>query len=299
MPNTLAHLGVQGLATRTLLRDADLKWVYVGCVIPDIPWIVQRATKVLPVAVDLYDLRLYSVVQATLGFCLLLSFALAMLSARFWRSFTILALNSFLHLFLDALQVKWANGVHFLAPFSWRLTCFELFWPESVPTYFLTAFGLIYLVVNWRPSIRFPFDVKIRPFTRIYMLIVLIAIYFILPFFLLNGPKEANNHFVKTLSSRNDRSGSYVELDRVIYVPKPSGDVLGTFAKEEIRVEGIKLDHSASVSVRGTFVGTDLIRVSEKHVHARWFRSGASYMGLGLVGLLWSILLIKSVPKAK
>jgi hypothetical protein len=42
VPNALAHLGVQGVATRALLRDADLKWVYIGCIIPDIPWILQR-----------------------------------------------------------------------------------------------------------------------------------------------------------------------------------------------------------------------------------------------------------------
>ena len=42
MPNTLGHLGVQGFATRCLYKDAHLGWVYVGCVLPDFPWIVQR-----------------------------------------------------------------------------------------------------------------------------------------------------------------------------------------------------------------------------------------------------------------
>ena len=45
MPNTLAHLCVQGIATRSLIKDADLKWIYTGCVIPDVPWILQRVIR--------------------------------------------------------------------------------------------------------------------------------------------------------------------------------------------------------------------------------------------------------------
>ena len=47
MPNTLAHLGVQALVTRTLLPRAELRWIALGCVIPDLPWIAQRALRTL------------------------------------------------------------------------------------------------------------------------------------------------------------------------------------------------------------------------------------------------------------
>ena len=75
MPNTLAHLGVQSLATRALIRDSDLKWIYLGCIVPDLPWTLNRLVKTTVPSVDLYDLRLYVIVQASLFFCLLLSFA--------------------------------------------------------------------------------------------------------------------------------------------------------------------------------------------------------------------------------
>ncbi len=39
MPNTLAHLAVQGLATRALLPRSDLKWIALGCVLPDLPFV--------------------------------------------------------------------------------------------------------------------------------------------------------------------------------------------------------------------------------------------------------------------
>ena len=42
MPNTLVHLGVQGLGNRLISTEIDLKWVFLGCIIPDLPWIVRR-----------------------------------------------------------------------------------------------------------------------------------------------------------------------------------------------------------------------------------------------------------------
>ena len=113
MPNTLAHFGIQGVATLVMLRQADPKWIFVGCIIPDVPWILQRIVR--PVITDpdlLYDLRLYTIAQASLICCLLLCGAFAVLSANPGRIFAILSLNSCFHLLLDAFQTKWGNGVH-------------------------------------------------------------------------------------------------------------------------------------------------------------------------------------------
>ncbi len=65
MPNTLAHLGVQGLTTRSLLKDADYKWIYLGCIIPDLPWILQRIVMYVYPGIDPYDLRLFVIIQST------------------------------------------------------------------------------------------------------------------------------------------------------------------------------------------------------------------------------------------
>jgi hypothetical protein len=75
-----------------------------------------------------------------------LSAAAALLAQAFWRTWAILGGNAVLHLILDAMQTKWGNGVHFLVPFSWDLTNWGLFWPESAVTYGLTAFGLGYIL---------------------------------------------------------------------------------------------------------------------------------------------------------
>jgi hypothetical protein len=287
MPNTLAHVGFQGLTTRALLRGADFKWIYVGCILPDLPWIFQRFVRAVFSGVDPYDLRLYVIVQSSLFFCLLLSFALATLSAHFWRTFAILGINSFLHLLLDAFQTKWANGVHFLAPFNWQLTNFGLFWPESFITYLFTGFGLAYFVWSWRVSVKIPLDLKWQPAIRGLALFALLTAYFATPLMLLDGPEKANNHFVKTFRTQKGRTGSYVEIDRVAYDDNASGGVIHTFAQEELNVDGMPLNSSSAVSVRGTFITQDRIRVKEYHVHAHLIRDSGSYLGLTLVALLW------------
>ncbi len=293
MPNTLAHLGVQGLTTRALLKDADYKWIYVGCIIPDLPWILQRVVASAYPSINPHDLRLYVIIQASFCFCLILSAAFAALSVNYWKAFAILCFNSFLHLFLDACQIKWANGVHFLAPFNWHLTNFGFFWPESLPTYILTIFGISYLVWNWRRAVVIPINITWRSAIRLFALIALAAGYFTLPFLLIDGPERADNHFVKTLRTHHDRPGQHIELDRNFYLHHQSGGVIRTFAGEELSVDGMKLEHPASVSVKGSFVTEDQIHVSQYHVHSNWFRNYSSYLGLFLVSILFIIALVR------
>ena len=82
MPNTIAHFAVNGLVTRRLLPAASLPLVYAGCVVPDLPWIAQRAINTLAPGADPYDVRLYCVNQASLVSCILFSAAAAVVFVR-------------------------------------------------------------------------------------------------------------------------------------------------------------------------------------------------------------------------
>jgi hypothetical protein len=295
MPNAIAHFGVQGLTTRFFLRDSDVKWIYLGCLVPDFSWIMQRFVLFFFPDVDGYDLRLYAVVQGSLLFCLIIGLALAALSTRTRRTFTILALNSFFHLILDACQIKWANGVHFLAPFSWQMTNFDLFWPESLPTHVLTLFGIVYVLYYWRSGFRCATNIRWRSAKRICAGTALVVVYFVAPFFFISGPEELDNHFVKTLRDRQERTGSYIEIDRNHFVHTPGGGVLRTFAGEELHVEGVEIDRSVLLSIRGTFITEDLVRVEEYHVHS-WIRDGSSYLGVLIFSLLWFSSILGEKP---
>lgn len=287
MPNTLVHFGVQGAINRGLKRDIDLRWVFLGCVIPDIPWILQRVVKLVVPGVDLYSLRLYAIVQATLLASLLLCAALAAVSSRPRLVFVILASNTLLHLLLDATQTKWANGVHLFAPVSWQLTSFGLFWPENPLIDVLTAAGLVLAVWYLLAARKPPVELSLRP-ARLVLFSLFLAAYYLLPFQLIDGPAEADNHSVRTLRSAAERTGSAVAFDRNRYVPDDSGGgVLTTFAREQIRLTGELPGSAGRLSVRGTFIDPQTVRVDEWHLHVTWFRDGASYLGLTLLVLVW------------
>ncbi|HSO09252.1 MAG TPA: hypothetical protein VLR45_04640, partial [Desulfoprunum sp.] len=125
MPNTLCHIALQAPVHRAALSDKVLPWVVAGCIIPDIPWILLRTALALGMAAP-YTIRLYTTIQASLLFCTLFSAFLAQFSRRPAATFAILSGNCLFHLLLDATQVKWANGVHLLAPFDWTAQQFHL-----------------------------------------------------------------------------------------------------------------------------------------------------------------------------
>jgi hypothetical protein len=287
MPNMLAHIGVQGIATRTLIRDADLRWVLLGCLLPDFPWILQRLGQTFMPGLNPYDLRLYAIGQASLAACLLLGGALALYSSQPAKIFRLLALNTVFHLLLDACETKWANGVHLLAPFSWKLLNFGLFWPESWLIFLLTIFGFAYGVrVGWHTPPP-PTPATPRPLWQRPCATLLVIGYVLLPLALRNGPYAMDNHSVRTLREGALRTGRPVEFDRNLYLKQTTGDRLRTFAGEELRVVGTPSERSGLVSVRATFVDPTTVHIDDIHRHWGITRDLASYLGIALLVGVW------------
>ncbi len=284
MPNTLAHFGVQGFLGNRFLTWCDPKWILIGCVIPDIPWISQRILRLLALPVDLYDLRLYAVCQASLFGCLMLAGALAFLSAQPKKIFCVLAINALVHLLLDSTQLKWANGVHLFAPFSWELWNLGWYWPESVVTYGLTTLGVIYFVVAWKSAIVHPLIPAIPSGRHSLFAGLCLAGYLVFPLVTMSQAEEADNHFIKTLRHAEVRIGRAVEFDRVSYIKKESGGVITTMSNEFLTLVTSPRPQSALVSIKGRFQTADTIEVEDLHIHSSWLRDVVSY--LGLVGLL-------------
>jgi hypothetical protein len=291
MPNTLAHIGVQGITTKSIFKFADLKWIYLGCIIPDLPWILQRLLRNSHLF-NLYDVRDYSIILASLLFCAILSASLSLFSKNSGKVFFILVFSCLFHLLLDPLQIKWANGVHLFVPFSWHLLSFNLFWPESIPTYIITAFGFFYLIFNYKKAVKESSDL-IRPKKkRIFLSISILVIYLFAPLFILNLPEQNNNHFVKTLRNYNSRTGKFIELDRTNYLPDTSGNFIKTFAEEKIKAVNLNLRNESLVSIRGRFISPNVIYVEDYHIHTS-FRDDASYAGVLLILILWIHILFK------
>jgi len=155
LPNTLAHIGVHLPLTRKLWRRSDALWIYLGCLLPDLPWILLRVLLTIT-PIDEPSLRLHAIGQASLFGSLLLAGSAAALARRPGRTFALLGFGTLVHLLLDACQYKWANGVSFFAPVDWRLVRFDLFWPEDLPTIALTALGAIVFLIESRRRRRQP-----------------------------------------------------------------------------------------------------------------------------------------------
>ena len=292
MPNTLGHLGVQAGITRVLIKNADLKWIALGAMIPDIPWIIQRLAWSAPITIPAYDLRLYAIVQSSLFFSLIVSAALAVLARQPAPTFAILALGSWLHLILDAMETKWGNGVHFFAPVSWHQSSFALFWPEGLVTYLLSLAGVLAMIYGWKRIPVVPVIVAWPPLGPCLISALLFLGYLGLPLLLMPGPQAADNHYVKTLRMVGERAGRTVELDRPAYRKQPEGK-LRIFTGEELEVRGLEPPSSGTVSVQGRFVDRNTLEIARYHAHPPGVRDAASYVGLALVVAVWSRALVR------
>jgi hypothetical protein len=292
MPNTLAHFGIQTVASKAVNRSVDVKWIGVGCIIPDIPWIIQRLVSAIP-GIDLLSLRIYSMIQASLFFCLILCAVIALLTRSPRYLFLLLAGNSLAHLLLDAAQTKWANGVHLLAPVSWQLSQYSLFWPESVVTIVLSAGGLVIIFYyGWQE--RYAATALKHSFCCYLLSFSLFLCYMLLPFAFFNAPFEADNHYVRTIRDMEQRAGKTIGFDRGRYDSATA--TVSIFTGERIKLISAQPISDGMISLRGRFADPNTIVAATVHQHGG-NRDALSYAGLSILLILWANALLRQLRK--
>jgi len=286
VPNTLAHFAVQGVASRGLWRRIDPRWIYLGCLLPDVPWILRRAVVGLAIPADPFDLRLYTMGLASLAGTLLLCAALAAVTAAPRLVASVLGTNVLLHLLLDATELKFGNGVHLLAPFSWRMTSFDLLAGESPVYLALTVAGA--LLVAWEIERKHgaPLGFDLRP-SRLAAGAALLAAYLLFPLPFLGAIEASGSYSVKVLREADARPGRTVSLDRTAFLATPAGGFVQLWTGERVRATGELPAHDATVSLQGTFLAPDVLRVDRLFEH-RQDRDWPSYLALLLLALVWA-----------
>lgn len=297
MPNTLVHFAVQVPATRALGGPGLLPWAMLGCVVPDLPWILQRVVGMVGAPVDAYDLRAYVTVQASLLFCLLLAAAGASLARRPLAVFVVLAANSAAHLLLDALEIKWGNGVNLLSPFDWRLWSLGLVWPEHWLVGLATFAGAV-LAGAWAWRVR-PTPGTRPGSVRWLGAALLLAVYALAPLALLGPVKAADAHYIATLADIEHRAGRPIELDRVGYSRDDGSATVTTAYGETFTLVGELPVAPATVSIRGRFLDAGTILAEEVRVNDGLFRNAASALGLAVLALVWLRCLAGTCERAR
>ena len=291
MPATLGHIGVQYLATRAVDRGIDPKWIFAGCVIPDLPWILQR---VIVAVFDFspFEVRAYAIAQSSLALSMVFCLCLAQFSTERWRVFGVLSLGALLHLLLDAAQTKWANGVVLFAPFHWDLTNFGLFWPEDWTTYALHAFSvaaIVWLLLRIPRSGR---DLVWPSLSGLGFAVMCFGIYIAAPFAMKADVKAADLHYIYTLEEIDARPGRQVAFDRNLALAGTDGSsTLRAWFGEEFVLLGDLPDDDHVLSVEGIFVDRETVAVARFHVHASGIRAYATYLGLLFIALWWGLCL--------
>lgn len=288
MPNTLIHIAVQTPISRRVFGKIEIPWILAGAILPDIPWIFQRIVTATQLA-EPYQLRSYVTIQASLFFCLVLSTGLAFFARRPKHTFAMLAFNCIMHLLLDALQIKWGNGVHFFIPFSWQPTNFGILWPEHFFGYIAALLGVVYLVLKTKTILHEGLRIILPTGSKMLIVLLSLLFYLFFPLSLIDQLEESNSNHIQTLRQKEGRPGKYIELDRAHYSEKD--EQITIFSRESITLTGNKPDKSGTISIKGEFTAPHIIRSSTFHLHND-YRNNASYIGLFLSFFIWGYLLV-------
>lgn len=276
LPNTLCHIGIQVPLSGLVLRKSQLVLVLIACIIPDLPWIALKC--LIPLEIfDPYDLRLYCTAQASLFFCLFCSAALACCTAESGKVFMILGSNCLAHLILDSLEIKWGNGVNFIAPYSWTMQHLDRAWPEHPVILGLTLVGLAVLIGNWKSSIRCGSPLCKPGRAKAAGGLLLLACYVLGPILFLPQLEAADTYSIHTLRLKEERPGKPIAFDRAHYFAE--SQTLRTFTGEHIAVVGSQPQTSGRVSFRGHFLTPTSFSSITHHYH-RDYRDIATFVGL-------------------
>ena len=283
MANTLGHIGIQAPLSKLLFKKAELQWITVGCLIPDLAWISQRLLLRLQI-IDPYTVAYYTTIQASLFFSTILALGLSIFSREPLRVFGLLLFNCILHLLLDSCQIKWGNGTLLLAPLSWHLISFNLFWPENPVSYLLTGLGFLHIIFVWRKSSDQDLRLSIPTKNQCFLLVFVSLFYLAAPFLFFSQSEAADNRYLTTLHKKEQRLNRSVEFDRVPYSFDQKS--MKTFAQEIILLTGQLPKESCLLSIKGKFVAINTISVTDIHIHS-FHRDWPTYLGIFFIITLW------------
>ncbi len=293
MPNTLGHIGVQTPLSRFFFKNGALQWIALGCLIPDIPWIVQRILLKLQLA-NPYLIGYYVTIQSSLLFSTLLAFVFSSFSRERTRVFLLLLINCCIHLLLDGCEIKWGNGVLFFAPFSWEPVSFNLFWTDHPVHIILTAAGLFSIFFLWYKQTSQEVQLTLPRGVKAAFCLLIFILYLTAPIFFIDQVKQSNIRYLATLQDKKTRTGKTIQGDRVQFSSNKRS--LQFVPGEDIQLIGQLPEKASLLSIKGKFITMDTIEVKEFHSHGH-SRDWASIIGIITILALWAETLYNQLKR--
>jgi hypothetical protein len=268
MPNTLAHIGAQLPITRILFKKTDPRWICLGLLIPDIPWILQRLLLALPPGIQPYEIRAYVVLLSSPVMCALVSGAIAVLFEEKRSIFWTLFLGSLFHLLLDGAQEKGGMGILMLFPFSWKAFSYPVFSMDGWLSLSMTVVGL---VVTLTVLIRNPLYPRFSRWTLSAKTITVAALltltYALVPALLIDSTIRANVHDTGIISGILNRTGQTIHFDRATYLPGDPPMIKNSTMPQAVEVTDLNLHEKTLVSGTARFVTEDRIDMHDAVIH--------------------------------
>jgi hypothetical protein len=166
------------------------------------------------------------------------------------------------------------------------MPCFDLPPGESPVYLVLAAAGA--LLVAWeltRPR-NADLGFVLSP-SRLVASAALLAAYFAFPLPFLGAVEASGSYSVRVLREVAARPGRTVSLDRTAFLATPAGGLVQLWTGERVRATGDVPSHDATVSLEGTFLAPDVLRVDRLFEHRR-DRDWPSYVALLLLAAVWA-----------
>lgn len=151
MPDLVTHFGTSYLAFRPFPWRVDPRLLFLGALLPDIPWILARVLR--PMSLDPIALYAFLVPFSTPLVVIFLAGLIALLHERRIRCFLTVVIAGLLHIGLDTLQTRPVDGPILFYPFSYRQFSLQWFWPEDAVSYIAVAGSAIVIVIAMRDPI--------------------------------------------------------------------------------------------------------------------------------------------------
>lgn len=246
MPDLLTHFGSTYLVFRPMGYKDEIPLMYLGALIPDMPWIANRIFYFFDFSDPIQRLA-YLIPFSTPFMAVIAALIIALTQRNTLRSFAMLLIAALFHILLDTMQTRIAEGSLLLYPASFTQYSFGWFWPEDTISYVAVGIGFIVtmfslIVSGPRPGIQK---------TRLHLIIVLALIAALFPVLTIDRIISANAYRTGFLEAPQKWEGKQISLERETVI---SANAIKTFSGLTVKVAGKhNLQTGQSVSIRGYY----------------------------------------------